>query len=255
MTWDPKRYEVFSDARLRPAIDLLQRVTTARADRIADLGCGSGTATLLLEARWPKARIVGFDSSETMLDAARARSQRVHWRQADLADWTADEPFEVVFSNAALHWLGGHDTLLPRLMRSVASGGTFAVQMPRNFGAPSHLLMHELALEVPYRAHLEGGLRPAPVAEPADYHRWLSPHAGTLDIWETEYLQILRGENPVADWTRSTWLAPLLAALPDDLREPFDQAYRNRVASAYPKTPQGETLFPFRRLFLVARAP
>lgn len=255
MPWNPQAYEAFADHRMRPAIDLLNRVPLEAPSRIVDLGCGSGGVTLLLAARWPRAAIVAFDSSAEMLASARARSATIDWQQADLAAWQTTQPFALVFSNAALHWLSDHAALFVRLAGAVApAGGVLAVQMPSNFSAPSHVLMHELALETPYRAHLETVLRPAPVLEAHEYHALLAPRFARVDIWSTEYLQVLSGENPVADWTRATWLGGLLEALPEPLRLPFEAEYRRRVLGAYPKADDGRTLFPFRRLFMVASA-
>lgn len=254
MPWNPQAYEAFADHRMRPAIDLLNRVPLEAPPRIVDLGCGSGGVTLLLAARWPQAAIVALDSSAEMLARARARSATIEWQQTDLAAWRAPRPFDLVFSNAALHWLSDHAAVFERLARAVAPGGVLAVQMPSNFSAPSHVLMHELALELPYRAHLETVLRPAPVLEAREYHALLAPRFARVDIWSTEYLQVLSGENPVADWTRSTWLGGLLEALPEALRAPFEAEYRRRVRGAYAKAEDGRTLFPFRRLFMVASA-
>lgn len=153
---------------------------------------------------------------------------------------------------AALHWPGDHPTLFKRLCGKVAAGGVLAVQMPRNFGAPSHTLMHELAASPPWRYALAKLLRPQPVLAPEAYYGVMAPNARTLDIWETEYLQVLEGDNPVAEWTKGTWLAPLLAALAPDARTAFESEYRRRVVQAYPPQPDGKTLFPFRRLFMVA---
>ena len=94
-------------------------------------------------------------------------------------------------------------------------------------------------------------VRAQPVLEPAAYYGLLAPHTRSLDIWETEYLQVLEGENPVAEWTKGTWLAPLLAALGPNSAD-FEAEYRRRIAVAYPRQADGKTLFPFRRLFIVA---
>ena len=86
----------------------------------------------------------------------------------------------------------------------------------------------------------------------------LNPFVGfeqvSYDIWETIYLHELSGENPVAEWTKGTALKPLLDALEGDERRAFEAAYRARVAEAYPPATSGRTLFPFRRLFLIAEA-
>ncbi len=255
MPWDPKRYEVFADARLRPATDLLARISLERPSRIADLGCGSGNATLLLAERWPGASISGYDNSAEMLAAARVRRREIDWQIADLQSWRPTEHFDLVFSNAALHWIDRHEVLFPRLLDTLLPGGVLAVQMPRNFAAASHSIAAELARESTFHEHLAHVVRHWPVLAPAHYRTLLAARASRMDIWETEYLQVLAGENPVADWTRSTLLVPLLDALPVPLRSAFESEYRSRVAFAYPRETDGSTLYPFRRLFLVATMP
>jgi len=258
MPWDPKRYESFADARMRPLLDLLARVPGPESgwlpQRIADLGCGGGNGTRMLAQRWPRAHVVGVDNSPEMLRAARSRGGSIEWQQTELGGWHPQEKFELLFSNAALHWLDDHRTLFPRLIKLLASGGMLAVQMPRNFGAASHLAALELAREAPYREHLDAGLRTRPVLEPREYYGILAPHSTQLEVWETEYLHVLSGDNPVADWTRATLMVPLLDALPLTLRPSFEAEYRRRVAAAYARSPDGTTLYSFRRLFMTARS-
>jgi trans-aconitate 2-methyltransferase len=255
MAWDPGQYLKFAGPRLRPALDLLQRIDKEAPATVYDLGAGAGNVTRLLAARWPEASVVGVDSSREMLAKAAAENPQIEWQQADLASWRPARPAELIYSNAALHWLDHHDRLLPGLFASLAPRGVLAVQMPRNFGARSHTLITETALSGPWRARLEPLLRPAPVAEPAFYYDLLAPLAATLDIWESEYLQVLDGANPVKEWTKGTWLGPLLAALDEPERGHFEAAYAERVAAVYPPRGDGKTLFPFRRMFLIATAP
>jgi trans-aconitate 2-methyltransferase len=138
-------------------------------------------------------------------------------------------------------------------MEKIAPGGILAVQMPRNFGARSHLLIAETALHGPWRAQLEHLVTPPPVEEPGFYHSLLAPRAENIDIWETEYLQVLEGENPVKEWTKGTWLTRYLDVLQGPDKAAFEAAYGERVAKAYPQNSAGQTLFPFRRLFMVAQ--
>jgi trans-aconitate 2-methyltransferase len=159
----------------------------------------------------------------------------------------------VIYSNAALHWLGDHEKLFPSLMEKVEPGGILAVQMPRNFEAPSHLLIAETALNGPWRGRLEHLVTPPPVKGPGFYHGLLAPQSANIDIWETEYLQVLEGENPVKEWTKGTWLTRYLDILEGPDKAAFEEAYGERVAKAYPRNAQGQTLFPFRRLFMVAQ--
>jgi trans-aconitate 2-methyltransferase len=253
MAWDPAQYRKFRGHRLRPAVDLLGRVPLDAPQRVVDLGCGEGAATRLLRERWPGAELTGVDSSAEMLEVAARELPGVHWEQADIETWKPPEPVDLIFSNAALHWLDDHTSLFLHLVEAIKPGGVMAVQMPRNFLAPSHTLSTAVALDGRWRERLTSILRPEPVARPEFYYDLLASRAIHLDIWETEYLQVLEGENPVAEWTKGTWLRPLLGALGDKDRQLFDSEYRKRVAEAYPRREDGRTLYPFRRLFIVAR--
>ena len=252
-SWDPAQYLRWSDHRLRPAVDLLQRVPLARPARVVDLGCGTGNVTGLLRARWPDARVTGVDSSPAMLGRARASDPDVEWLEADVAAWTPREPVDVLFSNATLHWIDDHASLFPRLVSAVAAGGVLAVQMPRNFGEPSHTSIYELAREPRWRDRLAPLIRLEPTKTPAYYWDVLGPRVKALDVWETIYTQALSGEHPVADFVKGSWLKPFLDALDASERPAFEQDYRARVARAYPPRADGTTLFPFRRLFIVAQ--
>ena len=219
---------------------------------VHDLGCGAGNVTRLLVDRWPAASVTGVDGSPAMLAAARAVAPAVTWVEADIGTWRSLRPADVVFSNAALHWLDDHPRLFPQLVAGLAPGGVLAVQMPRNHQAPSHTAIVAAAHAGPWRERLGPVLRERPVAAPAVYHEILAPHVSRLDIWETEYLHVLEGENPVVEWTRGSALKPLLDALPEPERSGFLAEYSSRVARAYRPAPGGRTLFPFRRLFIVA---
>jgi trans-aconitate 2-methyltransferase len=252
MSWNPERYLAFGGHRTRPAADLLARVTLPAPRRVADLGCGPGNSTALLVERWPEAEVTGVDNSAEMLTRARAGGVRATWTLADIAQWAPAAPVDVLFSNAALQWLPDHASLVPRLLGEVPPGGVLAVQMPRNFGSPAHVLLREVALAGPWAARLEPKLPGEPVGAPAWYYDLLAALAARLDIWETEYLQVLEGDDPVLAWTRGTAMRPVQAALAKDELRAFEADYRERLRAAYPKRPDGRTLFPFRRLFIVA---
>jgi trans-aconitate 2-methyltransferase len=260
MTWDPAQYLKFAGERLRPALDLMARVPLAAPGTIVDLGCGAGNVTRILADRWPAARIVGVDNSPAMLAKARASGVgTAAWVEADLASWAADAAegaFDLVYSNAALHWLDGHATLMPRLLRAVAAGGALAMQVPSNFSAPSHVALRETVEDPRWRTKLANRLRPTPVADAARYFGWLAPQAAKLDIWTTEYLHVLPpstdGDHPVVAWTKGTALTPFLSALDPQAQSAFVADYTARVAPAYPPLADGRVVFPFRRLFVVA---
>jgi trans-aconitate 2-methyltransferase len=250
-SWDPSQYLKFADHRLRPAMDLLARVPESDPRAIWDLGCGAGNVTALIRRRWPEARIAGVDNSPDMLKQASAISG-IDWIEGDVGTWSAPQPADLVFSNAVLHWIDGHARLFPHLLRQVARGGVLAVQMPRNFQAPSHVLLYETAAQGPWAPTLVPLLRPSPVASPETYYDWLMPHATHLDIWETEYLHVLQGENAVLEWTKGTAVRPLLDRIDPALRDDFLAAYAAKLRQAYPRRADGMTLFAFRRLFIVA---
>lgn len=251
--WDPAQYLKFGDHRLRPAIDLMARLPAIAPRSIWDLGCGTGEITAILARRFPDAVTRGLDSSPAMLAKARAL-QGVAWVEADIASWRPDGPADLIFSNAALHWLPDHAGLFARLAGHLAPGGVLAVQMPRNFDRPSHTAAAEAAGAGPWAASLADVRADERIATPAEYFDWLSPRVRELDIWEVDYQQALRGEDPIVEWTRATSLRPYLERLQGAWREGFLAAYRARVAAAYPRRADGITLFAFRRLFILARA-
>ena len=251
-TWDPDQYLKFHDSRIRPALDLLAHLNVESPETVYDLGCGPGNVTEFIQQRWPAADVIGVDASEIMLVQARKRHPNKTWVQADLTDWAPDTKADVLYSNAVFQWLKDHDTLLPGLVVNVQEGGVFAFQLPRNWNAPSHAIIHEVVATSPHRAKLEPLLLHNPVHPPDYYYGLLKPYVSAIDIWETEYLQVLDGENAVAEWTKGSILKPLLDALKDEAAVFYEQ-YAANVASSYPPRSDGKTLYPFRRLFVVAR--
>jgi trans-aconitate 2-methyltransferase len=253
MTWNPETYLCFANHRTRPAVELLGRVPLAAPRLVVDLGCGPGNSTALLAARWRGARIVGVDRSPDMLERARATGLNVEWVEADAASYRSDSPPDFIFANALFQWLPDHAALFPRLMAQLAPGGVLAVQMPRNFDAPSHVLLAETAQGGPWSGRVADQVRLQPVADPAAYYEILALHSTAVDIWTTEYLQVLHGPDAVLEWVRGTALTPFLARLEGGERDAFTAAYRARLSTAYPPRADGTVLFPFRRIFLVAQ--
>lgn len=257
-SWDPDHYLSFADLRLRPALDLLARVPLDDAARtvkqVTDLGCGTGNVTPYLHARFPLAEIRGIDRSPEMLASARAAYRGVaSWVQADATLWKPAAAQDLIYSNAALHWLDGHGVLFPRLAGFLAPGGVLAVQMPNQFAEPSHALMRDVAASGPWAQTLSPKLRPAPVADPGQYYDWLKPTCESVDVWQTTYSQVLHGDDAVLDWIASTALKPLLEALGPDQVSPFRDALAAELRQAYPQRADGTTLFAFKRLFVVAQ--
>ncbi|MFI1969729.1 trans-aconitate methyltransferase [Streptomyces cinnamoneus] len=266
--WDPRQYLRHAEDRSRPFTDLLARVPALpgqgrRPARIADLGCGAGNVTALLAERWRDARVTGYDNSAAMLREADAYAGRtlgggsIAFARADLTDWSPDpaEPLDLIVSNAAFQWVPGHAGRFPVWLAGLAAGGTFAFQVPGNGDAPSHALLRQLCASVRWRDRLgEAGRRRVEVLDPAQYLARLTDLGCEVDTWETTYAHLLPGEDPVLDWVKGTGLRPVLTALAGDLAatQAFLAEYGALLREAYPAGPGG-TVFPFRRVFVVAR--
>ena len=252
VSWNPDQYLKFGDQRLRPAQDLLARVGLESPGIIYDLGCGTGNTTQLLVDRWPQSQVTGIDSSSEMLEKARNSCPNLDFKEADLEDWNPGIEADLFYSNAALHWLGNHETLFPRLLKMLPKGGRLAVQMPRNFESPSHTAIRESVESGPWAKRIKPALRSRPVLEPEFYYDLLANQVEHLDLWETIYTHVLEGENPVVEWTKGTALRPILKLLQAEEETTFMEDYSKRIHELYPPRNDGRTLFPFRRLFIVA---
>ncbi len=253
-TWDPHQYEKFKAYRDRPALDLMVQIPSDLDPReIWDLGCGTGEHAALLALRHPDAQVHGLDSSAEMLAAARGRLSDVNWVQGEIESFSPPTPPDLILTNAALQWLPDHQALFPRLVSALAPGGVFACQVPASFDTGWHMAIRATAAEAPWAAKMKGVRDVQPVAAAADYYRWLSPLAET-DVWTTTYLHVLKGEDPVVEWMKGTALRPYLQRLEDGPEQKaFIDAYRFKIDQDFPRQPDGTTLFPFARLFIMAR--
>jgi len=252
--WDPQQYQRFSRERARPFFDLLARVPDGNVRFVADLGCGPGDLTHTLLTRWPAAAIVGVDNSPDMLAAAARLPASPHLRfvEADLATWQPDCPLDRIVSNAALQWLPNHADLFTRLVGLLAPGGVLAAQMPRNFDEPAHRLLAEVVTQEPWASTVGSWRERYFVETPAWYTDTLPGLRVGVDVWETIYYHVLTGPNAALEWMKGTALRPVLTRLREDQQEPFLAVYSAKLLAAYPPGAHG-TLFPFRRLFLLAR--
>jgi trans-aconitate 2-methyltransferase len=252
--WNPTTYLQFADERSRPFFELTARIDAVAPRRVVDLGCGPGQLTATLADRWQDASVLGLDSSSEMIDAARAHEgERIRFELADLRTWTASAPVDVIVSNATLQWVPGHRDLLPGLVDALTVGGWLAFQVPGNFGEPSHRLLRELAADPRFAAATSDVDFPSSHA-PQVYLADLTALGCEVDAWETTYLHVLDGPDPVFRWISGTGARPVLQALEGSLRDAFVADYRARLIAAYPPGEHG-TVLPFRRVFCVARKP
>lgn len=251
-SWDPTQYLRFSNERLRPALDLLAQVPLEAPTRVVDLGCGPGNVTALLRRRFPQAEILGVDASPDMLAKARAAAPDCHFVQGDFAGWTPETPVDLIYSNAALHWVGEHEKLFPHLLSQLAEGGMLAVQMPAMHDAPLRRLQIAVAAEGPWAPRLAGEVSAREILPTGAYYDLLRPLASRLELWETTYLHVLQGEDAVVAWAAGSSLRPFLDRLDGPMQAAFRAAYAAALRPHYPRRPDGATLLPFRRLFLLA---
>jgi trans-aconitate 2-methyltransferase len=251
--WNPVLYSKFEAERMRAARDLLARVPLASAGLVYDLGCGPGNSAELLLRRFPDARIVGLDTSDSMLAHARVRAPEAQFVKQDIAHWTPEDPPDLIFANAALQFLPDHDQLFPRLMSYLAPGGALAAQMPNTAREASHALMRMVAAEGPWSSRLVPIAKTQPlIAAYEDYYDWLQPAASQIDTWMTTYVHPLDGPQSIADWFAGSNLQPFLERLGDDERCEFLARYRAGLKEAYPVQTDGRTLFAYPRLFIIA---
>jgi trans-aconitate 2-methyltransferase len=251
--WNADLYLQFASERTQPSLDLIGHIKVVDPARIVDLGCGPGNSTAMLRKRWPKADLIGLDSSAEMIAAASKAYPTEQWIQADIANWVADTPFDLVFSNATLQWLSDHRRLFCHLFAQVASGGALAVQLPAHEQSPLRQVVDEVADDPMWCDRLSAARQALTRESPSFYYDVLGAIATHIDLWETEYYHQMEHPQAILNWFRATGLRPFLAALEtEEEKNRFEQLVLNGYTQAYPPQKDGRILFPFRRLFMIA---
>ena len=253
--WNPEQYNRFRDERARPFYDLIDLVELRPAMRAVDLGCGTGELTRELHHRVDARETIGIDSSPAMLAESDAfAGDGLSFREGDIAAFPATPDvgtFDLLFSNAALHWLPDHEALLARLAQSLTPSGQMAVQVPANHDHPSHLIAAAVAAESPFREALAGYTRQSPVLAPEAY-------AALLDrlgfAAQTVRLQVyghhLAGREEVIEWVRGTLLTDYEKRLPAELWPRFLDRYQERLLPELTDT--HPYFYPFKRILFWA---
>ena len=276
--WDATQYLRFGGERSRPFFDLLARVGAELPCCVVDMGCGPGNLTVLLAERWPSAAVSGVDSSPQMIEAARklvpagalrstgsmgamgamgagpvltSHAPGLSFMLDDVRHWEPQSLPDVIISNAVLQWVPGHRELLVRWADWLARDGWLAFQVPANFDQPSYVILRELVASARWRPLLRDVELNRQSADPAGYAELLAGSGCEVDAWETTYVHILEGEDPVLEWYKGTGLRPVLAVLDADQAAGFLAEAGERLRAAYPPRSFG-TVFPFRRVFAVA---
>lgn len=253
--WDSRQYLKFKEERTQPAIDLARRMELKSPRKIADIGCGPGNSTAVLHNMFPEAEVTGYDSSESMLHAARENCPGVRF---ELCDASRDLPglgsdFDAVFSNACLQWVPEHKKRIPELLAMLKPRGTLAVQVPLNFEEPIHRIIGAAAASEKWKRFF-----PHPrvfyTLTPEEYSDLLAEYSSGFQIWMTTYFHMLPSQKAILEWYRSTGLRPYLDALPEEKRTEFEDDIMKRVRVSYPTRKDGKVIFRFPRLFFTAQA-
>jgi trans-aconitate 2-methyltransferase len=254
MTWSSQQYLKFEDERTRPARDLLHAAPTVTVTSAADLGCGPGNSTALLVEHHPGARIVGVDNSPEMIEAAQKRLPFVKFWLASIEEWNEPGPWDLLFTNAALQWVGDHERLLGRLIERLAPGGSLAIQIPDNLNEPCQLAMREVAQNAPFAAKLSKASKARPAINSETwYYALLKPLSSRVDIWRTTYYHPLAGGvDAIVEWLKGTGLIPFLQPLSENEQAAYLAAYRDELAKTYKPLADGTVILPFPRLFIMA---
>ena len=251
--WDPAQYERFRDERSRPFFDLLAMMEPCPGGRVVDLGCGTGELTRALHDATEAMETVGIDSSETMLAKSSAfAGGGLRFELGDIANVGEQRSFDVVFSNAALQWVGSHEALFPNLAALVKPGGQLAVQVPANHDHISHLAAHAVAREEPFRMALDGYVRDVPVREPEWYAEELDRLGfGEQNVRLQVYVHHLGSRDDVVEWVKGTLLTDYQKRMPAALYDRFLARYREvllpQISEARPY------FYAFKRILMWAR--
>ena len=252
--WNSELYMKFERERTRAARDLLAQISDIKPKTVFDLGCGPGNSTELLVDAFPEARIVGVDDSPNMLAVAGKRVPRAQFLLEDIDAWTPDEPIDLIFANAVLHFAKNHYKLIQRLAGCLNEGGWLAVQMPNNMQEVSHALMRMISADGPWSDRLVPIAKTrAVIGPPEEYYRLLRPICRQLDIWQCTYIHPVDGPDRIVEWFEGAELRPFLKPLSPPERESFLARYREGLAESYGRQPDGEVLLRYPRLFFVAQ--
>jgi trans-aconitate 2-methyltransferase len=252
--WDAALYLKFEAERTRAARDLLARIPFCETRRVIDLGCGPGNSTELLTRSFAGAAVMGVDKSDAMLAVARARVPAARFLKEDIESWLPPEPADVIFANATLNFLPDHRRTILRLLESLPAGGRLAVQMPSNTHEPSHAAMRMVAADGPWADRLLPVAKSlSVVGPPEEYYDLLAPLCRVVDIWRTVYFHPLEGPEGAVDWFEGSGLRPFLDLLQPEESADFLARYRDRLAQAYPRRPDGKALLRYPRLFFVVQ--
>ncbi len=252
--WDSDLYLRYQIERDRPIMDLIHSIGMELPARIIDIGCGPGNSTSLLKARWPDAEVMGIDTSPSMVDRAKDICPDATFIIGDASkDLSSLGLFDMVFANASLQWMPDHGRLVPRLFEMVRPNGVLAFQIPQYFRMPISRVIEEVAASERWAMQLKGAGPDFHIHSDPSYYEWLWPMSSSIRMWTTEYYHVMDGHEMIVDMMKSTGLRTYIDRIAEDEVPDLLASVAEGLRCVYPRQGDGRVLFPFKRLFVVAR--
>lgn len=251
-SWDPIQYNRFAAEREQPFWDLAALLRPVDHPALVDLGCGDGRLTGRLAAQLQAGTAVGIDNSPRMLEATAAHAAGgVDFTPGDIATWSEQATFDIVFSNAALQWVPDHGAVLRRWSAALRDGGQLAVQMPANGDHPSHVVSRQLASEMIGSPPPDSSVN---VRTPEFYARTLYELGFEEQHVRVQvYGHVLESTEAVIEWVKGTTLTRIRAVVdPTRYEEYLNEYSRRLLAELGDHRPY---FYPFKRLLLWGRRP
>lgn len=261
LKWDPEDYRRHSLPQLRSALELIERMEIRGDEHLLDIGCGDGKITVLISSLLPEGRVLGIDASEEMIDFARRRYPRerypnLSWEVVDASRLPYHEEFDLVFSNACLHWIADHRPVLSGIQRSLRPGGRVYLRM-RGKGELGRLemILMELIVSEKWRGYYSRWSGGFGFHDPGEYRVWLQ-EAGLrpLRVEVVKRSVAFRGREGLAGHIRTTWL-PFTLRIPEEEREEFIYQMVDRYLEECPPDAEGLVYVPSYRLDVEALKP
>jgi trans-aconitate methyltransferase len=243
--WDAADYARNSAAQQLWAFELIEKLELSGSESVLDLGCGDGKITAEIARRLPHGRALGVDSSEDMIRLAReafpsSDHRNLGFQLGDARFLDFEREFDLVFSNAALHWVKDHRPVLIGVVRSLKPGGRILLQMGgRGNGSEVFEVAREMIGTGEWGHWFEGFEFPWAFYDTQEYGRLCA--AAGLRVRRIELLpriMIQKGSEGLAGWIRTTWM-PYTKRVPADRREAFVQEASRRYIQRHPTDNQG----------------
>jgi trans-aconitate 2-methyltransferase len=259
--WNPADYQANSSVQQAWARELITQLGLQPHERVLDIGCGDGKVTAEIARLLPGGGVVGIDSSAEMIRFARlefpaVRFSNLRFEVVDARNMQFDAEFDVVFSNAALHWItGDHRAVLAGVARALRPGGRMLLQMGGRGNAADVLeVLDQMLPSERWRQFFPSDMEfPYGFFGPKEYEPWLSEEAGLIGR-RVELIpkdMVHANREAFAGWIRTTWL-PYTEHVPDELRSAFVKEVADRYLLLHPPDAAGNIHLQMVRLEIEA---